>query len=146
MVSINDDELLAYGFRLTTRGVYTFRQVLKKLLLKGATEESAAVVCEKLKESGMIDDASYCELFASTHPDLGFARMRMELLKRGVERTVLDECLVNDPEAEAGRALALALEWSAFADSRRIAGRLSRRGFSSSAVREAVRRACDEPS
>lgn len=144
MDNTNDEQLMSYAARLTSRGVYTFRQVMKKLVAKGASPGSAEAVCARLKDSGMIDDARYCELFVSTHPDLGFARLRMELLKRGVEIGLVEECLVLDPGAETDRAVALALGWSGFADARKIAGRLSRRGFSSSAISEAVRRACDE--
>ncbi|MDO9507799.1 MAG: regulatory protein RecX [Thermovirgaceae bacterium] len=140
----NDEKILSYAVRLTSRGEYTCMQVLKKLLAKGASDGSAEAICSQLKESGMIDDARYCEQFASTHPDLGFARVRMELLKRGVDRTVIEERLAFDPEVELARAVALAMEWSSFADGRKIAGRLSRRGFSSSAIRDAVRRACDD--
>ena len=144
MDGINDDKLLAYAVRLTSRGAYTFSQVMKKLVAKGACPEFARDICVKLEGSGMIDDTRYCELFVSTHPDLGFARLRIELLKRGIDRDLVKECLVLDTEAETAKAVALALEWSAFADARKIGGRLSRRDFSSSAVNEAVRRACDE--
>ncbi|GAB6280937.1 MAG: hypothetical protein STSR0007_10670 [Thermovirga sp.] len=146
MDEIRDKALLAYAVRLTSRGVYTFRQVMRKLVAKGASPESAAEVCARLQESGMIDDARYCELFVSTRTDLGFARLRMELLKRGIERSLIEDCLVLDPEAEEARAVALALEWHGLSDTRKIADRLSRRGFSPSTVREAVRRACDESS
>lgn len=145
MDEIYDEKLLPYALRLTSRGVYTFRQVVKKLVAKGASPGSAEAICVSLRDSGMIDDARYCELFASTHPDLGFARLRAELLKRGINRDLVGECIVLDPEAELARATALAMEWSGFADARKIAGRLSRRGFSTSVVMEAVRRACEEP-
>lgn len=144
MKNINDEQLMYYAVRLTSRGAYTCRQVMKKLVAKGASSGSAEAVCARLKDSGMIDDVRYCELFVSTHPDLGFARLRMELLKRGVEIGLVEECLVLDPEAETARAVSLALEWSGFADARKVAGRLSRRGFSRSAISEAVRRACDD--
>ncbi len=144
MDNVTEEKIMSYAVRLTSRGVYTSRQVMKKLVAKGASSVLAEEICSRLENSGMIDDASYCELFVSTHPDLGFARLRMELLKRGVESGLVEDRLVLDPEAETARAVALALEWSGFADARKIAGRLSRRGFSSSSVREAVRRACDE--
>jgi SOS response regulatory protein OraA/RecX len=142
----NDEKMMAYAVRLTSRGAYTFRQVMRKLLAKGASSESAGKICARLVDSGMIDDARYCELFVSTHPDLGFARLRVELLKRGIDRDLVRDLLVLDTEAETARALSLAIEWSAFADSRKIGERLLRRGFSSSVVNEAVRRACDESS
>ena len=139
-----DEKMLGYAIRLTSGAEYTSWQVLRKLLARGASADSAEAICAQLRESGMIDDARYCELFASTHPDIGFARLRRELLKRGVDRIVIEERLAFDLEAETARAVALAIEWSRFADRRKIAGRLSRRGFASSAIRDALHRACDD--
>ena len=141
-----DQKLLDYAVRLVSRSEYTRRQVIRKLLSRGATEELAGTICDELQVSGLIDDPRYCDLFISTHPDIGFGRIRMELLKRGIHGSLVDEKVRFDLENEVARAADMAGNWCKSLDKRRIAGRLLRKGFSNPVIREAIRRACDRAS
>ncbi len=135
-----------YALRLTSRAEYTCFQVKRKLLARGASMAQSNEICSELIISGLVDDVRYCGLFASTHPELGFSRLKMELLKRGVERSVVDSAISLDEDEEISRAILLAREWADFTEPRKIAGRLSRRGFSARVIASAIRRACDTSS
>jgi SOS response regulatory protein OraA/RecX len=141
-----DDKLMDYALRLTSRAEYTCSQVKRKLLARGASESRANEMCSELVSLGFVDDIRYCGLFVSSHPEFGFSRLKMELLKRGVERAVVESSISLDEESELSRAVLLAREWAGFTEPRKIAARLSRRGFSARVIVSAIRRACDTSS
>lgn len=82
------ESLTEYATRLVYRSELTRMQLKRKILARGAMEIAADRICDEMQETGLIDDRRYCELFVSTHRELGFKRMRMELLK-GVLRGTL---------------------------------------------------------
>jgi regulatory protein len=134
--------LLEYALRLVRRSELTCGQLRKKLLARGASSRIAERICQEMRESGFIDDLRYCELFVSTHSEYGFKRMRMELLKRGIERNLVEDVVVFDQEDEIGKALELIRHWEPELEKEKVWGRLSRRGFTYSVIREALRRTC----
>jgi SOS response regulatory protein OraA/RecX len=138
-----EEKLMDYAVRLVSRSEYTRRQVMLKLISRGTGEELARKICDELQSSGLIDDPRYCDLFISTHPDLGFRRMRMELLRRGIDRTLVERKVCFDSESEIARASEMVRHWCGSLEERKITGRLLRRGFSDPVIREAIRRACD---
>jgi SOS response regulatory protein OraA/RecX len=141
-----DDKLMSYAVRLTSRSEYTCAQVRRKLLARGAPELQAKEICSELESCGLVNDVRYCELFVSTHPEFGFSRLKMELSKRGVERAVIESTILMDEDDEISRAVLLAREWADFTEPRKIAARLSRRGFSARVITSAIERACDTSS
>ena len=134
--------LLEYALRLVSWSELTCGQLRRKLLARGASRETSERICREMKESGFIDDLRYCELFVSTHREYGFKRMRMELLKRGIERNIVEDMVIFDREDEIGKALELIRHWGPQLEMEKVWGRLSRRGFSDSVIREALRRTC----
>ncbi|HAK41142.1 MAG TPA: hypothetical protein DCM24_04950 [Synergistaceae bacterium] len=140
------ESLADYATRLVYRSELTRMQLKRKILARGALENAAEKICDEMQEAGLIDDRRYCELFVSTHKELGFKRMRMELLKRGVGRDLIDSMVTFDPEDEIERAGELIRHWGPDLDTKKIWGRLSRRGFIFSVIREAIRRTCDRSS
>ncbi|HOI80765.1 MAG: regulatory protein RecX [Thermovirgaceae bacterium] len=140
------ESLTEYATRLVYRSELTRMQLKRKILARGAMEIAADRICDEMQETGLIDDRRYCELFVSTHRELGFKRMRMELLKRGVERDLVDRMVPFDLEDEIERAEELIRHWGPEVDTKKTWGRLSRRGFTFSVIREAIRRACDSTS
>lgn len=138
--------LLEYGLRLVSRSELTCSQLKRKLIARGASCQVSERVCRELKESGYIDDRRYCELFIATHEEYGFNRMKMELLKRGIERGLVETMVGFEQEDEVGKALAMIRRWGPDLEMKKAWGRLARRGFSHHVIREALRRTCGEAS
>ena len=138
--------LLEYAMRLISRSEVTCSQLKRKLVARGASSRTSEKVCRELKESGYIDDRRYCELFISTHGEYGFKRMKVELLKRGIGRDLVESMVAFDQEDEVEKALAMIRHWGPDLEMEKAWGRLSRRGFSYPVIREALRRTCGEAS
>lgn len=90
------------------------------------------------KESGLIDDLAYSQLFIDGHLSWGNAKIFYELESRGVSSEIIDEAL-NYSQDEISRARDLAETWRISGlDDKKILTRLRSRGFSSRAVRSAL--------
>ena len=90
------------------------------------------------KESGLIDDLAYSQLFIDGHLSWGNAKIFYELESRGVSSEIIDEAL-NYSQDEISRARDLAETWRISGlDDRKILTRLRSRGFSSRAVSAAL--------
>lgn len=143
----------------------TEKQVVDKLLSKGYTRgevfylnkdgERKALdiiswVLKELKERELLGDEDYTERFVSSKMSQGWgmSRIRMEALRKGIERDTLDKILeeidFSEEENDAlGRELERALRSSAvqreenhYKRSQRVMQTLMRKGFSYGDIRE----------
>lgn len=103
----------AYAFRLLNMRAQTTAGLRKKILGKGFPEDAANQIVAQLEERGFLNDATYAQQFVTERSRLkkhGAARIRMDLLKKGVRREVIEEALQKmlqpDESLEAARALA----------------------------------------
>ncbi|MDD2206156.1 MAG: regulatory protein RecX [Aminobacterium sp.] len=141
---MNEEYFENYLQRLLTRGAYTCWQIQDKLIKKGAAEEVAHTLVEKYTELGFLDDEAYSILYVASHVGWGDRKLRDELRRRKVSPTIIQKVLEEAETDEVHRACVLAQEWKRHdVDSRKIWGRLIRRGFSASSCKIALERTCE---
>jgi regulatory protein len=129
----------------------TSQEVVRMLRTKGFGESVIEDTLDALDRMSVIDDAAYARSYAAQRfqgPGHGPARIRQDLAKRGVDRSVIDMALSELEESEdlGGRALADAQKrWDALASEPDVRKRrkktfdfLVRRGFSFDDARDAV--------
>ncbi|WOP18300.1 regulatory protein RecX [Raineyella sp. LH-20] len=128
--------------RLTDRA-HSRRELEQALAKRGTDPEVAAVVLDRLTEVGLVDDRAFAEAWVASRQErkhLSVRALRDELVKKGIDRDILDEVLqVVDADAEYDAALALAerkvRSMTGLAPEvrrRRLVAALARRGFSAS--------------
>ncbi|MBQ9859692.1 MAG: regulatory protein RecX [Clostridia bacterium] len=124
---------------------YACRELEKKLL-EEATPEIAAQVVERLQEVGLLDDEAYAHRMAtglSEYKGMPRRRVEQELRRRGVDGELAQEAAAGLEREDFQQALAL-IEKKYYnklndPDSRRrVVAALARRGFSYTAVRQAM--------
>lgn len=143
----------AIVLRQLTMAPRSRKQLADKLAQRGCDDEIARAVLDRMEEVGLIDDEAYAAMLVrSQQAGRGLAKraLAQELRKKGVDddivRTTLDEV---DPEDEKERARALVAKkmrsmhgLDATVQTRRLAGMLARKGYSSSVswsvIREAI--------
>jgi len=129
----------------------TEREVRRKLAEKGFSDDFIAPVIERLYALGYLDDAAYARNYAhARYANKGYGpqRIRTELLRRGVNRALVDatvdELTATSDPLEAARSYA-EKRWQRLAgetDSRKRLKKLSdflvRRGFTYDTVRRVL--------
>lgn len=132
-----------------TRGPRTKKQLGQMLAKKFIPQEIASALLDRFEEVQLIDDAAYARAFAHDRRlsrGLSKQALKRELGNAGVAPEIIDETL--DPiDNEADTELAIELvrkRWPSVsglerdARYRRLSGYLGRRGFSGSAVAQAI--------
>ncbi|WP_244328306.1 regulatory protein RecX [Yimella sp. cx-51] len=150
------DVAKAIVLRQLTMAPRSRKQLSDKLAQRGCDPEVADAVLDRMTEVGLIDDEAYAAMLVrSQQAGRGLAKraLAQELRKKGIDdeitRATLDEV---DPEAEKERARALVAKkmrsmhgLDAAVQTRRLAGMLARKGYSSSVswsvIREAIAQA-----
>ena len=122
---------------------YSRRQLIGKLTEKGATDEEAAEVADWLCELGVIDDERYAALVVRHYARKGYGqrRIREELYRRGVDRSLWDGALsqLGETDGSVYGLLSNRLRGSREPkDLERAANYLLRRGYSREEVRGAL--------
>jgi regulatory protein len=126
-----------------------------RLTTKGFDADCVAETMQRLKREGFVDDARFAERFASSMREIrgyGTHRIRLELQKRGLDRSLIDS--VTSGEAAAGeadlvlelahkKAARLPVDMPRDQALRRLAGYLGRKGFSSDQVWSAAKQALE---
>jgi len=144
---------LADAHRLLAHRSRSRRELADRLLAKGHPEDVIAVVVERLKDDGILDDRAFAAAFVADKRQLaGWGRQRIAngLASAGVPREVAEEVLGgDDADDELCRALALLRRGPAatppFETARRRAfDRLRRRGFAAAVAYAALDRWLDE--
>ena len=137
------------ALRMLDRRDYSRAELTKKLLEKGETPEDAEAVVSRLAELGVVDDARYAGLVVRQYAGKGYGekRVRMELLRRGVPRELLDEALEQMPRQDDAllnhlrRKLGDSFDR---ADVKRATDSLARKGYGWDEISAALQRLRDE--
>lgn len=125
------------------------RRELAGRLSEGADPDLVARVLSELEARGLVDDGRFAREWTRarrTARGLGAARLRFELLRKGVDRELVEQAVAeaaHDDEAlaveVARRRLARYRGQPPEVAARRLWGYLSRRGFAPAAVQKALR-------
>ena len=133
------------------------RQVRAYLSRKGYQDEIIVRVLEKLQNLGLVDDRRLCAervVRGIESERSGPLRLRQELYRAGIDRTVVEDCLAEVLAGRTEEDLALATArthlprvaglpapevW------RKLFGFLARRGYSADAISAALRTLLGEP-
>ena len=128
---------------LVSRRPMSRRDLERKLVEKGASEEQAARAGQWLEDLGVLDDREYAALLVRHYSRMGYgpARLREKLREKGVPRELWDEALETAPSGEE-QALAFLTarlhgRMPEEAEKQRLSRGLVRRGFSWGDVRAA---------
>ena len=125
-------------FTYLLRRPSTKSQAYEFLKREKLSDSQINFLIREAKESGLIDDLAYSQLFIDGHLSWGNAKIFYELESRGVSSEIIDEAL-NYSQDEISRARDLAETWRISGlDDRKILTRLRSRGFSSRAVSAAL--------
>lgn len=129
----------------------TREEVRRKLAGLGVPEDTTEATVADLEAKGYLDDAAYARQYAESRArtsGYGPQRIRQELMRRGVERTLIDDVLRDELDEDDVRASAreqaekrwqsLAREPDPHKRRRKLSDFLVRRGFSYDVVREVV--------
>jgi regulatory protein len=127
-------------------------ELMKKLLQRNCPDDVAATVLDRMTEVGLIDDQAYAQMLVRSHQaGRGLAKRALarELRTKGIEEHVAEEALAPITDAdERDRARALvdkklrAMHGLGIqVQTRRLAGMLVRKGYSSSATYAVIREA-----
>jgi regulatory protein len=130
-------------------------ELAQKLAQRDCPAEVAATVLDRMTEVGLIDDEAYAQMLVrSQQAGRGLARRALarELRKKGIEEHLAEEALAtisDEDERDRARALVdkklramhgLGIE----VQTRRLAGMLERKGYSSSVTYAVIREAIAE--
>ena len=112
------------------------KELQKRLVRKGSSEEDAAAAADWLEDIGALDDENYARVVARHYAAAGYgpAKVRDELYRRGVPRELWDaaiEAECGDPAAAIERYAAAKLRGKTADEVAlgRVAAGLRRRGF-----------------
>jgi regulatory protein len=146
-------EALGRAVRFIEHRARSKGETRNRLLRWGYGGEVCDQVLDHLESCGLLDDYEFARVFLGEmlRKGFGFNGVRMELLRKKLDRDLVEEVLVEYPlEEELNRAVELACplaEKLKTADSatmrRKMVGYLARRGYSGEVAREACRQACD---
>ncbi len=120
--------------------------LLDKLTEKGVPDEDAAEVADWLCELGVVDDRRFAGLVTRHYAAKGYGerRIREELYRRGIDRSLWDEALEELPGSEDSleRQVAARLRGGEPTPDKlkKIAGALLRRGYTWEEIRPVLDR------
>lgn len=121
------------------------RDLIRKLVQKGETEEDAQTAADWLEEIGAIDDAAYAAMVVRHCAGMryGPARYREKLYQAGIDRDLWEDAMAEAPAPDGLIQEFLNSKLRGrmpdAADLRRLANTLARRGFAWSDVKSALR-------
>ena len=122
------------------------KELHKKLLEKGESEEAAESCIEWLLERRYLDDGQYAAMLVRHYNAKGYgiARVKQELYRRGIAKSLWDEALEDMPEMDdkVFELLCRKLKTDApdRAEMKRATDSLFRRGYSWDEIKTAVNR------
>ena len=133
------DELREKFFAFILKRPCTHKQAHEYLSRMNINDDVIDALMNEAESSGLIDDLTYAKLFAEGHLSWGNLKLTYELSSRGISRENINAAL-DETEDESLRACELAASWKNMnIDAKKITARLMSRGFTSRAVREALR-------
>mgnify|MGYP004490308555 FL=1 len=87
-----------YALNLLGLRMYTCSEVYERLIRKGAEKEDAEEIIGWLMSLGYLDDKKYAEYYIEDAINLsnkGIYRIKQELYKKGIARSIVDEAAEN---------------------------------------------------
>jgi regulatory protein len=138
----------AAALRLLGRRDYTRSELTDRLTARGYAPDDVEAALQRLAGEGLVDDRRVAAAFirvASRVKGRGRIRIARDLEARGVDATIIRECLDALPEEEDDEAIQRILARRALparlnmADRRRLFQQLLRRGFPADAIARALR-------
>ncbi len=137
-------------FRLLKFRLRSEKELNDRLTQKGFSAEVIKAVIGRLIELELVDDRKYAKelIIARLKRPFGINRIRVDLIKRGIGKEIIEEELANikDSESEAEIVKELTqkriLKYQGIEREKvkqRIYGYLTRRGFSNSAIIKAIK-------
>ncbi len=90
------------ALQMISRRQMSYKEMLDKLMRKGADEETAQYCADWLSERGFINDENYSKAIVRHYAAKGYgkARIKAELIKRGIGRELLETALKEMPQQE----------------------------------------------
>ncbi len=88
---------------LLGRRAHSVQELRRKLLQRGCSPEYIEPLLDELQQRGYLDDRAFARAFIQSHMKSrawGPRRLHAELIKRGVERTLIEETLASLLEEE----------------------------------------------
>lgn len=122
------------------------KELTDRLLRKGTAQEDAQAAADWLEDIGAVDDAAYAAALVRHYGGKGYgpARVREELRRRGVDRSLWDAALEELPETEETLDALIRKkcrgDLSDPKEKKRVSDALLRRGFAWSDVKAAMSR------
>ena len=133
------DELREKFFSFLLRRPCTHKQAHEYLSRQKINDDVIDSLMNEAESSGLIDDLTFAKLFAEGHLSWGNLKITHELSSRGIPRENINTAL-DEIDDEVSRACELADTWKNMnVDAKKITARLMSRGFTSRAVRSALR-------
>ena len=137
------------AFDLVGRRPHFQRELERKLLSRGFSDDEVGAVVQDLVRLGLLDDLKHArELAAGSMARKGFGprRVRFELLRRGLDESLAETVVAEefeDPGEELRRARGVAARKSGLgrADTDRLARHLDRKGYSKPVILRVLREA-----
>ena len=111
------------------------------------TKEDVDCVIEKLQNKGYVDDRKFAEWFIENrfvNKGVSPIRLRQELIKKGIDKALIDELLENSSRDEATEIRKTIQKKMKKLDSKKMLAYLFRHGFSIDLSRELVAEAYNE--
>jgi regulatory protein len=136
------------------RRAHSRHELAQGLARRGCPEAAVTVVLDRLAAVGLIDDLAFARAWVEQRRQrkgLSLLQLSRELSAKGVSAEIVAQALEQSPQLDQDIALAVGrsrlgrlagLERSVW--ERRLAGQLSRRGFSPAVVRQVVFQLRDE--
>ncbi len=123
-------------------------ELVGRLTQAGYSQDASDAAADKLQALGYLDDARYAKsLVARYGKTYGVFRLRREMARRGISKTIIDELLSeHDPETGLEAAVKIAAKAIGKATDPRAArhkayAALARRGYSGDIIRQALDKA-----
>lgn len=149
MASVKASSARAAAANMIGSRALSKKELTRRLVKKGSDEANAQAAADWLEDIGAVDDAGYAAALVRHYGGKGFgpARVKEELRRRGVDRSLWDEALEEMPEAaEVLDELIRKKRKGDLSDpkeKKRVSDGLMRRGFAWSDIRAAMGRYTD---
>ena len=128
-------QLRSRAAQMASARMLSKKEVTKRLQRRGATEDEAADTADWLEELGAVDDEAYAAAIVRHYGrgGNGLLRVRQELQRRGIDRSLWDAALEEMPPAEEAIAQVLESKLKGRVpdanEGKKLTNMLQRRGF-----------------
>ena len=143
----SEQDALKVSARFLEKRIRFVREVEDHLAEKGFDSESTKTVIQKLLEHKVLNDERDSEAIAKSYDKTygwGSEKIRHKLLERGVSEALIEQALSSLEDSEGQRAVLALTKAKKTTVPGKCARFLASRGFSESAIEEAVLTYCKE--